>query len=163
MGRLAPSSEAGLETEGYRARALPRTEGRGPRCEREEWTRAALAGDRLEERDEDAKTNANPSSVALPPGWQAASQRCSALSVNELLSTFFRLLGREGSLHRLPGRSFRQPSPTPPRTRVREGRRGGRVSCCCVFRPHHSSICTRSREAAGVGTLGECGRGAWRN
>ena len=71
MGTLAPSSEPGLETAAYGALTPARAEGRGPHGEVHEWTRAALAGDSSEERDEDAETN--PSSAALPPGWPAAS------------------------------------------------------------------------------------------
>ncbi|KAL0604051.1 Adenylate kinase isoenzyme 5, partial [Plecturocebus cupreus] len=101
------------------------------------WTTAALPGDSLEERDEDTESKTQPIKCYLPG---TGPQRCSALSLNELLSTFFRCLGRVGpqlspELHNPPGDSGSGREP-----------RGGRDSCRSVFRPHHGIICTWTRE-----------------
>lgn len=71
VGTLAPRREQGFETEVSRTLTAPRTEGRGLHSEGEMWTKAALAGNSSEERDENVKTNPNPSSAAVSPEWQA--------------------------------------------------------------------------------------------
>ncbi|KAF5923630.1 hypothetical protein HPG69_011026 [Diceros bicornis minor] len=83
----------------------------------------------------------------------AGTQRCSALSVNELLSTFSRRLGKDGSPPP-PGLSPALSSPSGERGSERE-RGGGCDSCCSVFRQRQSIICTRDPGDEG---LGECGR-----
>lgn len=97
VGTLAPSNEQGLRTEGSRVPVPPRAEGRDPRVDWEVRMKGARTRDSLEERDEDAKKNKSKPIKGSATSRVAVTQRCSALSVNELQSTFSRRLGRDGS------------------------------------------------------------------
>ena len=85
-------------TRNWESRALvpSRAEGWDPRVDGEVRTKAALHRDSLEEREEDAKNKSKPIKCSAT-SRVAVTQRCSALSVNELLSTFPRHLERDGS------------------------------------------------------------------
>lgn len=69
-----------------------------------------MDGSSSEERDEDAKRKSKPVECSIT-SRVAGTQRCYALSVNELLSTFSVALEEIILFARLSGCSFRLPSP----------------------------------------------------
>lgn len=101
------------------------------------------------ERDEDAKNKPKPVKCSAAP-QVAGAQRCSALSVNELLSTFSCRLGGMALYARLPRGGFRLPSPT---HLEKEGRRGSQEACVTPVAPSSDRITASS--APGTPGLGD--------
>lgn len=141
-GYAGAQERAGTRNRGVESPSPSVRGGSGPCSEGEVWTEVAFCGDSLEERDEDAKNKSKPVECSTI-SRVAGTQRCYALSVNELLSTFSVALEGIVLLPRLTDCSFRLPSPSLlEKASQRESREAG-VTPVAVLGPHHSLISTR--------------------